>query len=584
MCARRCAGGPCLVVGLARSGVAAARAPARRAGEVIGCDAGAARGCRAAAGGAPRRRRARARCDARPRRGQEPRACRARRRWSPPRASAGCPVLGELELAWRLLPNAFVAVTGTNGKTTTTELLGHIHREARAAGRGRRQRRHAAQLARRATLARGATVVCEVSSFQLEDTDAFAPEAAVLLNLAADHLDRHGTLRGLPRRPSCAIFARQGDDDVAVAPLGARRRGPRRLRAARVLRRRARRRARASAPARCGGDGEPLLARRRARACAAPHNRANAMAAAAVVPGARGRAPTRCAPALRTLRRRRAPPRGGRRRSTASLYVNDSKATNVASTLVALDAFDGGVHLILGGQGKGAGLRAAARRRSRARCAGVYLIGEDGRAHRARLDGRAAARCGDLERAVAAARAAARPGEVVLLSPACASFDQFDDFEARGRALQGAWCAERRSQALMRAAAPTTAGPRRTRPKRTRSSTRCCSPRRSACSPLGAVMVYSASSRAHAAAGPGRRHRPTSCATCVYGARRPRRACTSSSRRGLERRAALTAPLLVVALRAAWSLVLLPGRRRRGQRRAPLARRRAAAVPALRAR
>ncbi len=108
------------------------------------------------------------------------------------------------------------------------------------------------------------------------------------------------------------------------------------------------------------------------------------------------------------------------------LYVNDSKATNVASTLTALASFpETPVHLILGGQGKGqdfAPLREAA-----AGCAGVYLIGEDGRSI---ADGEW---CGTLEDAVAAARARARPGEVVLLSPACASFDQFADYEARGR-------------------------------------------------------------------------------------------------------------------------------------------------------
>jgi UDP-N-acetylmuramoylalanine--D-glutamate ligase len=115
-------------------------------------------------------------------------------------------------------------------------------------------------------------------------------------------------------------------------------------------------------------------------------------------------------------------------------WVNDSKATNVASTVVALDAFPAGtVHLILGGQAKGqdfSALRAPAERACRA----VYLIGEDEPKIAASLEGldvpvRA---CGELERAVNKAREAARPGDVVLLSPACASFDQFADFEARG--------------------------------------------------------------------------------------------------------------------------------------------------------
>jgi UDP-N-acetylmuramoylalanine--D-glutamate ligase len=104
----------------------------------------------------------------------------------------GIPVLGEVEFAWRLIPNEFIAVTGTNGKTTTTELIGHIHREAGlpvtvAGNVGTALSTYVD------ALAPDAVVVCEVSSFQLEDTLLFAPEGAVLLNLQPDHLDRHGT-------------------------------------------------------------------------------------------------------------------------------------------------------------------------------------------------------------------------------------------------------------------------------------------------------------------------------------------------------------------------------------------------------
>ncbi len=119
------------------------------------------------------------------------------------------------------------------------------------------------------------------------------------------------------------------------------------------------------------------------------------------------------------------------------LYVNDSKATNVDSALVALRAYERPVHLILGGQGKGqdfAPLRAAVARA----CQSVHLIGEDAERIAAALAGVHVplSRDGDLERAVAAARAAAEPGDLVLLSPACASFDQFADFEARGDAFR----------------------------------------------------------------------------------------------------------------------------------------------------
>ena len=114
--------------------------------------------------------------------------------------------------------------------------------------------------------------------------------------------------------------------------------------------------------------------------------------------------------------------------------MNDSKATNVASTLVALDAFaPGTIHLILGGQGKGQDFTAL-RGPVGERCRAVYLIGEDAAQIAAALEGVSAPvrECGDLEHAVCAARAAARSGDVVLLSPACASFDQFADYEARG--------------------------------------------------------------------------------------------------------------------------------------------------------
>jgi UDP-N-acetylmuramoylalanine--D-glutamate ligase len=111
------------------------------------------------------------------------------------------------------------------------------------------------------------------------------------------------------------------------------------------------------------------------------------------------------------------------------LYVNDSKATNVASTLVALASFDGApVHLILGGVGKGQSFAAL-----RGRAAATYLIGDAAEQLEREVGGVV---CGDLPTAVAHARAAARPGEVVLLSPACASFDQFADYEARGRAFK----------------------------------------------------------------------------------------------------------------------------------------------------
>lgn len=345
----------------------------------------------------------------------------------------GMSVLGELEMAWRLLANEFVGVTGTNGKTTTVELIGEIHRAAglKVAVAGN------VGLALSALLESGgagapdqtaATIVCEASSFQLEDTVEFAPEAAVLLNVSVDHLDRHGTLEAYTQA-KLQIFARQGPDDIAVAPedLGIPGGEARRVRFG------------ASREAELGERdgrlwwGETELVGVDEIRLRGLHNRRNAMAAAAVTL-ARGLPIDAVRDGLRSF-----PGVPHRLEEVASaggvLYVNDSKATNVAGTLVALESFlPGSVHLILGGQGKGQDfepLRAAVADR----CAGVYLIGEDAPRIAAALGaGLRARRSETLERAVAQARAAAvRPGDVVLLSPACASFDQFTDFEDRGR-------------------------------------------------------------------------------------------------------------------------------------------------------
>ncbi len=126
----------------------------------------------------------------------------------------GLVVIGELELSWRLLPNRFCAVTGTNGKTTVAELLGHIWRTAGepVAVAGNVGRPLASLVGE---IGDEATIVCEASSFQLEDADRFAPECAVLLNIAPDHLDRHGTFDAY-RDAKLRVFANQGEDDVGV--------------------------------------------------------------------------------------------------------------------------------------------------------------------------------------------------------------------------------------------------------------------------------------------------------------------------------------------------------------------------------
>lgn len=399
----------------------------------------------------------------------------------------GVTVIGELELGWRLLPNQTIAVTGTNGKTTTVELIAHIHREAglpvAAAGNV-----GLALSALADRLSPEVVVVCEASSFQLHDTVAFAPQAAVLLNLTPDHLDRHADFDEYVGAKLQA-FARQGAGDLAVLPCDPEGAGVdpggRRVSAASIEEQIERLGGRARVVRFGAGEtadvrlrdgalwwrGQSLLAAAEMR-IAGLHNAQNAMAAAAACLE-RGIEPDAVSAGLRSFAGvRHRLEEVGRRAGVA--YVNDSKATNLASTVVALRAVasqgeSGGtgsrrVHLIAGGQGKEqdfSGLRAPVAET----CAGVYLIGEDAALIAAALEGIdvPVEQCGDLlsalERASAAARrelasarwvAAARrggqasggapsgeqpggePEQVVLLAPGCASFDQFESFEARG--------------------------------------------------------------------------------------------------------------------------------------------------------
>jgi UDP-N-acetylmuramoylalanine--D-glutamate ligase len=429
--------GPYLVVGLARSGVAAALALRARGEEVIGCDAGAPdRPELAEAASRLSEAGVEVHLDA----SGDVLAARARTLIKSPGVPRSAPivsaalgrglvVLGELELAWRLLPNEFVAVTGTNGKTTTTEWIGHIYRRAgepvAVAGNV-----GTAASSLVGTLDPGATVVCEASSFQLEDTLELAPEAAVLLNLAPDHLDRHGSYADYVTA-KLRLFSNQRQDDVSIIAedldLGEQRLGgdARRVTFG------------SSAEAdlrehdgRLWWLGAPVIEVEEISLPGA-HNRQNAMAAAAACLS-RGIGEDAVADGLRSF--------GGvahRLELVAErdgvAFVNDSKATNVASTLVALEAYPGGVHLIAGGRGKGQDFTPLAEPVGE-RCRAVYLVGEAAGELAAALApaGVEASDYGDLEHAVAAASAAARPGEVVLLSPACASYDQYADFEARG--------------------------------------------------------------------------------------------------------------------------------------------------------
>ena len=359
-----------LVVGLARSGRAAAALLARRGWEVTAIDSGEAAAPELEAAGVEVRAPWSAPVEGvelvvkSPGVPGEAAAVAAAR-------AAGAPVWSEIELASRELPNPLIGITGTNGKTTTTELTAHLLRagglDAVACGN---QGTPLAGLVD--AVDPGAWLVVECSSFQLEDVERFHPRAAALLNLAPDHLDRHGSLERY-RDAKLRLFAAQEPGDLAILPRAVEARVP--------------------AGARHVDDGPPgpgaaawsegglhlaglgrvigwddVLLRGR-------HNRENAMAAAALAAHA-GVGPAALAAGLASFQPvpHRLEPVGA---AGGVAFVNDSKATNPDAALAALDAYPRGVHLIAGGRGKSTpfGPLAAAARGAVVR---VYLIGEAG--------------------------------------------------------------------------------------------------------------------------------------------------------------------------------------------------------------
>ena len=320
----------------------------------------------------------------------------------------GLTIWSEVELGSRLLANPLVGVTGTNGKTTTSELLGAVFRAAN------RSVAVAGNVGRPLTALDGAIpddawIVCELSSFQLEDIESFRPEIAVLLNLTPDHLDRHGDLDAY-RAAKLRIFENQGPDDVAVVPRGfAELPGSaRRVEFA---------------------ADDPLPAEPR---IPGDHNRENAAAATAAARAA-GIDDAAIAEALAHVRRRAPPPRAhprSRRRALDQRFQGDEPRGSRARPR----RLPAGLRVILGGSLKGSSFTGLARRAQQSGVARAYLIGEaaDEIAEALAAAGVRFQHSRDLENAVADARAEAEPGDVVLLSPACASYDQFRDFEERG--------------------------------------------------------------------------------------------------------------------------------------------------------
>jgi UDP-N-acetylmuramoylalanine--D-glutamate ligase len=309
-------------------------------------------------------------------------------------------IWSDVELGSRILPNPILGVTGTNGKTTTTALLAQMLDAPAAGNIG------LALCALDGEVAPEQWIVCELSSFQLEHVYTFRPRVGVLLNVEPDHLDRHGSFETY-RDAKLRAFANQQEGDTAIVPRGFDD-VPGRARRVEFS---------ADDPL----PAEPLIP--------GAHNRENAAAATAAA-RAVGADDEMIAAALRTfpgVPHRLEPVADG----SGVLYVNDSKATNVAAVLRALAAYDAPLLLIAGGRGKGESFDPLARAAG-GRVRRAYLIGETAAELGEALRDVPHELSGDLETAVRAAAAEARPGEVVLLSPACASYDQFRDFEQRG--------------------------------------------------------------------------------------------------------------------------------------------------------
>jgi UDP-N-acetylmuramoylalanine--D-glutamate ligase len=324
----------------------------------------------------------------------------------------GIPIWSEIELGARLLRNPLIGVTGTNGKTTTSELIGAMFRVAE------RPVAVAGNVGRPLTSLDGtldddAWIVCELSSFQLEDTHRLRPRIAVLLNLVPDHLDRHESYDAY-RAAKLRIFENQTEADIAVVPPD-------------------------FGPIPGGADriefshddplpAEPLIP--------GEHNRENAAAATATARAAEI-SEEAIAEALRTF-----PGVEHRLELVAEIdgvrFVNDSKATNAAAARRGIAAYAGRpLRLILGGSLKGESFDELAETLPPT-VRSIDLIGEatDDLAAALGRAGRTFRRSGDLATAVGAAAGDSQPGDVVLLSPACASFDQFRNFEERGEAFR----------------------------------------------------------------------------------------------------------------------------------------------------
>lgn len=347
----------------------------------------------------------------------------------------GIPVWSEIELAWRFLRGKLVAITGSNGKTTTTSLVAHILKTAGiptfvGGNIG------TPLLAVVESSTDTSVTVAEISSFQLETIEAFRPEIGVLLNLTPDHLDRHSSMEAYALA-KMRMFENQLDRDVALLnadDVEITRRMPSRSHIFWFSRQK---RVAEGAFLRDGQiifriDGSEIpLARRDEIPLRGEHNVENVLAACAASYLA-GAAPAAIAAGVKSFK-------GVEHRlefvaeiGGVSFY-NDSKATNVDAALKAIEAFPGPLLVILGGKDKGSSyvpLREPLRQRART----AITIGAAAEKIASELgDVVPFHNAGTLDRAVEYAMATAKAGDVVLLAPACSSFDQFENYEHRGR-------------------------------------------------------------------------------------------------------------------------------------------------------
>ena len=349
--------------------------------------------------------------------------------------SLGESVIGEIELAAQFLPGPIVAITGSNGKTTTTTLAGEI---MTASGFptlvGGNIGTPAISLAERAKA--GTVIVLEVSSFQLETIHAFRPKVAVVLNVTPDHLDRHRTFE-IYTDAKARIFENQQGSDFAVlnaddptcVAMAARTR-------AQVFWFSRLKEVQQGAWVRDGNIvfRDPAGQREILQVSEIPlkgaHNLENVLAAACA--GVLMEcAPEKIRQAVRDFKAVE-----HRLEFVASIrgvdYYNDSKATNVDATIKALESFPSNIHLILGGKDKGSDYTVL-NDLLRQRVKRVYTIGAAAAKIESQIKGPEVVHAETLENAIRKANAAAQPGDIVLLAPACASFDQFKNYEYRGK-------------------------------------------------------------------------------------------------------------------------------------------------------